>query len=191
MTLLTGTRLSHGRRTVCAALRLSGEATHAHWSLYHQVLNRARWSPLAASRCLLWLIVDTLLPPDAPIDHAIETLLHTSQSEFPVLDGTGGPAGVLGRSDLIRALKQFGPDARVADVMTSPVPTVGHRACLEEAFQILQEQATPAVGVVDASGQLVGLITSETIGEMLMVRDALPKGAHLGPWSLRPGRRTT
>jgi stage IV sporulation protein FB len=68
---------------------------------------------------------------------------------------------------------------------------VGHRACLEEAFQILQEQATPAVGVVDANGQLVGLVTSETIGEMLMVRDALPKGAHLGPWSLRPGRRTT
>jgi Zn-dependent protease/CBS domain-containing protein len=131
------------------------------------------------------------LPPDAPIDHAIETLLHTSQNEFPVVDGTGRPAGVLGRSDLIRALKQFGPDARVADVMTSPVPTVGHRACLEEAFQILQEQATPAVGVVDAGGQLVGLITSETIGEMLMVRDALPKGAHLGPWSLRPGRRTT
>src|SRR6266567_2026351 len=55
------------------------------------------------------------LPPDAPIDHAIETLLHTSQSEFPVLDGTGRPAGVLGRSDPIRALKQFGPDARVAD----------------------------------------------------------------------------
>jgi Zn-dependent protease/CBS domain-containing protein len=131
------------------------------------------------------------LPPDAPIDHAIETLLRTSQNEFPVVDMTGRPAGVLGRSDLIRALKQFGPDASVADVMTSPVPTVGHRACLEEAFQILQEKAAPAVGVVDANGQLVGLVTSETIGEMLMVRDALPKGAHLGPWSLRAGRGAT
>lgn len=127
------------------------------------------------------------LPPDAPIDHAIETLLRTSQNEFPVVDAAGKPAGVLGRSDLIRALKQFGPDARVADVMTSPVPTVGHRACLDEAFQILQEKAAPAVGVIDADGRLVGLVTSETIGEMLMVRDALPKGAHLGPWSRAAG----
>ena len=126
------------------------------------------------------------LPPDTSIDQAIETLLRTSQNEFPVVDG-GRPAGVLGRSDLIRALKQHGPDARVADVMTSPIPTVGHRACLEEAFHILQEKATPAVGVVDANGQLVGLVTSETIGEMLMVRDALPKGKQLGPWSRPAG----
>jgi stage IV sporulation protein FB len=127
------------------------------------------------------------LLPDASIDQAIETLLRTSQNEFPVVDGAGRPAGVLGRSDLIRALKQHGPDACVADVMTSPIPTVSHRACLEEAFRILQEKATPTVGVVDANGQLVGLVTFETIGEMLMVRDALPKGTHLGPWSRAAG----
>ena len=127
------------------------------------------------------------LPPDASIDQAIENLLRTSQNEFPVVDGADRPAGVLGRSDLIRALKQHGPDARVADVMASPLPTVSHRACLEEAFRILQEKTTPAVGVIDANGQLIGLVTSETIGEMLMVRDALPKGTHLGPWSSRRG----
>lgn len=123
------------------------------------------------------------LLPDASIDQAIETLLHTSQSEFPVVDEVGKPAGVLDRSDLIRALKLHGPDARVADVMTSPIPTVSHRACLEEAFHILQEKAAPAVGVTDAKGHLVGLVTSETVGEMLMVRDALPEGTHLGSWS--------
>ncbi len=42
----------------------------------------------------------TLLP-DASVDQAIETLLRTSQNEFPVVDGAGRPAGVLGpkRSD--------------------------------------------------------------------------------------------
>ena len=104
-----------------------------------------------------------------------------------MVEGAGRPAGVLGRSDLIRALKQHGPDARVADVMTSPLPTVSHCACLEEAFHILQEKTTPAVGAVDANGQLIGLVTSETIGEMLMVHDALPKGTHLGPWSRAAG----
>ena len=126
------------------------------------------------------------LTPDATIDHAIETLLRTSQSEFPVVDAAGKPGGVVGRSDLIRALKEHGPDARVADVM-SPIPTVGHRAWLDEAFQTLQQKAATAVAVVDANGQLVGLVTSETIGEMLMVRDALSPGARLGPWSRAAG----
>jgi hypothetical protein len=67
MTLLTGTLLAHGRRTVCSALRFSGEQMNENWSQYHQVLNRARWSPLAASQCFLLLIVETLVPKQATI----------------------------------------------------------------------------------------------------------------------------
>jgi len=74
-TLLIGTLLAHGRRTVCSALRLSAEVDNAHWSAYHQVLTRARWSPLAASRCLLRLIVDRVLAPDAVIEIAIDETL--------------------------------------------------------------------------------------------------------------------
>jgi Zn-dependent protease/CBS domain-containing protein len=122
------------------------------------------------------------LTPDEPIDAAIDTLLRTSQSEFPVVDGQGRPVGVLGRSDLIRTLKQQGPDARVADAMNGEMPTVSHRATLDESFRILQEKSAPAVGIVDREGRLVGLVTSETIGEMLMVQDALPKGSRFGPW---------
>ena len=59
---------------------------------------------------------------------------------------------------------------------------IGYRQRLDDAFKILQEKSAPAVAVVDASGRLVGLITPETIGEMMMVRDALPKGATFGPW---------
>jgi CBS domain-containing protein len=89
---------------------------------------------------------------------------------------------VLGRGDLIKTLKQRGPDALVSDAMTSPMPSVSHRACLEEAFRLLQEKSAPAVAVVDSGGRLTGLISSETIGEMLMVQEALPKGVRFGPW---------
>jgi Zn-dependent protease/CBS domain-containing protein len=123
------------------------------------------------------------LGPTNHIDEAIETLLRTSQSEFPVVDATGHLVGLLDRSHMIRALKQLGPDARVGDVMTTEVPTIGHRQTLEEAFRILQAKSAPAVGVTDGEGKLVGLVTSETLGEMLLVGDALPKGARLGPWS--------
>ena len=50
------------------------------------------------------------LSPDAHIDEAVQTLLQTSQGEFPVVDGTGKPVGVLGRADLIRTIKSHGPD---------------------------------------------------------------------------------
>jgi Zn-dependent protease/CBS domain-containing protein len=128
------------------------------------------------------------LAPQAHVDEAVQTLLRTSQSDFPVIDSEGKPVGLLGRGDIIRALKQLGPDARVADVMTSPVPMLGHRRCLDEAFRILQEKSAPAIAVVDAAGRLVGLVTPETIGEMLMLHEAMPKGASLGPWS-RPANR--
>jgi stage IV sporulation protein FB len=127
------------------------------------------------------------LTPDEHIDAAIETLLHTSQSEFPVIDEGHHLVGLLNRDGMIRAMKTLGPDARVAQAMATDVPTVGDRTCLEDAFRILQEKSAPAVGVVDAAGRLVGLITSETVGQMLMVQHAKPAGARGGPWSRPPG----
>ena len=61
------------------------------------------------------------------------------------------------------------------------MPTIGHRRPLDEALRLLQEKSAPAVAVVDPSGRLVGLVTPETIGEMMMVHEALPKGATLRP----------
>jgi stage IV sporulation protein FB len=127
------------------------------------------------------------LTPQAHVDEAVQTLLRTSQSEFPVVDGADKPVGLLGRGDLIRALKERGPDARVADVMSPKVPTVGHRRCLDDALRLLQEKSAPAVAVVDPDGRLVGLVTAETIGEMMLLQQALPKGATFGPWTRAPG----
>ena len=75
MTLLTGTLLAQGRRTVAAALRASGNGMIANWSSFHQVLNRARWSPLAVSRQLLLLIVETFVPAGASVDLVIDETL--------------------------------------------------------------------------------------------------------------------
>jgi stage IV sporulation protein FB len=127
------------------------------------------------------------LAPDAHVDEAVQTLLATSQGEFPVVDGAGKPVGLLGRGDIIRAIKTLGPDARVADAMAADMPTIGHRHSLEEAFKLLQEKQAPAIGVTDAGGKLVGLVTGETIAEMVMLQNALPKGASFGPWSRPAG----
>ena len=127
------------------------------------------------------------LSPDASVDEAVQTLLQTSQSEFPVVDDLGKPVGVLGRADLIRAIKTRGADARVSDAMTTELPTVSHRVTLEQAFKLLQQRSAPAVGITDTAGRLAGLVTGETIAEMMMLQEALPGGIRLGPWGRPAG----
>jgi len=127
------------------------------------------------------------LKPTEHIDQAIETLLHTSQGEFPVVDDAGRLVGLLARGDIVRALKTRGPNAAVGEAMTTGIPTIAYRHTLDEAFRILQETSAPAIGVLDAQGRLVGLVTPGTVGEMMMVRDALPGRASYGPWGRAAG----
>jgi stage IV sporulation protein FB len=127
------------------------------------------------------------LTREAHVDEAAQTLMRTSQSEFPVVDGNDRPVGVLARGDLVRAFKEHGPHARVADVMTANLPTISQRSRLDEAFRLLQETSAPAVAVIDAGGALVGLVTAETVGHMMMLRQAMPKGTTWGPWSRPSG----
>jgi stage IV sporulation protein FB len=127
------------------------------------------------------------LTPQAHIDEAVQTLLATSQGEFPVVDATGRPAGVLDRGGLIKALKTLGPDARVADAMNREFPTISHRVTREQAFRLLQQKSAPAVGITDAAGKLTGLVTNETIAEMMMLNQAAPQGWRRGPWGRAAG----
>ncbi|HEV8191690.1 MAG TPA: transposase [Ktedonobacterales bacterium] len=75
LTLLSGTLLARGRRTVTAALWHTGHEQDPHFSTFHQVLNRARWSPLQASRRLLMRIIETFVPAGGTLDIVIDETL--------------------------------------------------------------------------------------------------------------------
>ncbi|WP_439595207.1 site-2 protease family protein [Falsiroseomonas sp.] len=111
------------------------------------------------------------LPVTARIADAAELLIRTAQTDFPVVDGGGRLRGILTRSDLVRALQQDGPDAPVLEAMRREVPVVPHRTALEEALRVMQEAAGP-IGVVDSGGRLIGVLTHENLGEMLMLEAA-------------------
>jgi CBS-domain-containing membrane protein len=49
------------------------------------------------------------LTPDAHVEGAVQTLLRTSRSEFPVIDVAGKPVACPARNDLIRALEGAPP----------------------------------------------------------------------------------
>ena len=83
--------------------------------------------------------------------------------------------GVLTRDAMIKALKGRGPDTPVLEVMQANVPTMRARAKLETALRRLMQKEQPVVGVTDADGRLVGLLTVENLGELMMVHSALPK----------------
>jgi CBS domain-containing protein len=76
-----------------------------------------------------------------------------------VLDGGRRLRGVLTRDEMIKALKERGPDAPVIEMMRSDVPIVEHRRNLNEALRLIQEKHLPAVGGNDGAGRLTGLIT--------------------------------
>lgn len=122
------------------------------------------------------------LGPQATIGDAAELLLRTTQHEFPVVDGMGKLHGFLTRNAMIQALSKSGAGTPVIDVMESNVPTVAGTARLDEALKHLQGRSTPAVGIVDWEGHLLGYITPENIGELMMVENA--------GMSMRPRRPT-
>jgi len=112
------------------------------------------------------------LSPLSDIEQAVQALIHTTQTAFPVVDGGGRLRGVLTRDGMIRALRDNGPQTPVMEAMIRDIPLVNHRTSLTAALRLLQERRLPAIGVEDGAGRLVGLITPENIGEMMMVQAA-------------------
>ncbi len=73
--LLVGAILAPGQRTVTAALRVMGRSDHRDYARYHEVLNRAVWSPRQAARILLLLLLQYLDRGDGPLVFGIDETL--------------------------------------------------------------------------------------------------------------------
>jgi hypothetical protein len=74
LVLLIGAVLSPGRRTVAAALRVTGLDQDPHFTNYHRVLNRCRWSSRRVARCLFRRLVSTFVPSGPVIIGLDDTL---------------------------------------------------------------------------------------------------------------------
>ena len=110
-----------------------------------------------------------------PLRRAAEFLVAGSQQDFPVVDGDQ-PIGVLTRDDLIRGIQGRGADLPVGDVRRRDGQFAEANEPLDQTVARMREHGRSALPVL-RGGQLVGLITLENIGDLLLVRDALRRYA--------------
>ncbi len=110
---------------------------------------------------------------DDTLTTASQALLAGSQTDFPVVDSDGAPVGVLTRQGLVRALAAGGPDQRVGDVMTRSIALADPREMLVHAMARLRDHEGSTLMVVDHANRLVGMLTAENVGELMMLREAL------------------
>lgn len=112
---------------------------------------------------------------NALLEHAIAAFMQGSQKEFPIIDDAGRVVGMLCREDMIRALSQHGKDVPVTAVMQSRFPAAFTGEMLSGAFERMVTGGHAAIPVIDAEGNLVGLLTRENVAELMVLHDALAK----------------
>jgi len=111
------------------------------------------------------------LAPDDTLARAVEHILSGCQQDFPVVDG-GRVVGVLTRGDLLTGLAKQGQLAPVAEVMQRNVCSAEAGELVESVLVRLQEDDCKVLPV-KRSGELVGLLTTENLGEYMMIQAAL------------------
>lgn len=111
------------------------------------------------------------LRPDDSLQIAAGQLLHGNQLDFPVVSNNQ-LVGILRRDDLMEGLRTGGRNAAVRDVMTSQPPTADPLEMLDnviERFQAAQLSSLPVI----SQGRVIGMLTVQGVGELVMLRSAM------------------
>ncbi|ALG90216.1 MULTISPECIES: site-2 protease family protein [Actibacterium] len=109
------------------------------------------------------------LRPDDGIQAASAALIRTTQHEFPVLDSDGTLKGFVTRNAIFQAAAGDQPPRKMADIVTTGIPSVALTARLDKALDGLSQGNAPAVAVTDQAGRMIGYITRENIGELMVI----------------------
>ena len=115
------------------------------------------------------------LRPDDTLDTAVQHILAGWQQDFPVVFGDH-VLGILTREDLLRALAAGGSSGVVREAMQREFKVVDSHDMLEIAVARLHESGGRSVPVLH-NGMLVGILTTENVGEFVMIQRALRRAS--------------
>lgn len=124
------------------------------------------------------------LSPDSRMDEAALRMIHTPQQEFPVVDGQGRLRGLLTHATILQAMHAGKADAMAADVMVADIACLPPYQTVDEALRLLEENQVPAIGVNDAQGRFIGLISRANIGEIMTIHILRDKNRPASPLPL-------
>lgn len=107
------------------------------------------------------------------VDRAVDLIMNSYQTDYPIMDLSGKFVGVLTRARLIRALKEVGPEARVVDVMlkAEEVPICGPTQDLSVVWETMVTKGSRVVAI-KRGNQFLGLLTLDDISEVFQVYGA-------------------
>jgi predicted transcriptional regulator len=111
----------------------------------------------------------TVSPHDT-LETVGQHILAGFQQDFPVVDAQR-VVGVIIRADLLAAMANASRDATVATVMRRQFAVARPEEMLIDVLPRLQECRCNAMPVL-VGDQLVGLISAENVGELMMIRAA-------------------
>jgi Zn-dependent protease/CBS domain-containing protein len=116
------------------------------------------------------------------VDRAVDLIMNSYQTDYPVMDLAGRFVGVLTRARLIYALQEVGDDARIVDVMVpaADVPTCAPQQDLSEVWELMMRGGNRVVAVQEG-GKFLGLLTIDDITEVFQVYGAKLAGANHNP----------
>jgi Zn-dependent protease len=110
------------------------------------------------------------LSSEATLEEAVRELLAGSQQDFPVMAGDT-LAGILTRNDLVKAISEGGRQAQVQTAMRQKCAVVSDTEPLRAAFEKMRNGECSTLPVM-RDGRLVGLLTLENVGELVMLSEA-------------------
>ena len=117
------------------------------------------------------------------LGRAIQPILNSMQTDVPVVEDKT-VLGMLRRNDIFTGLSRHGMDVPVINVMNKEFSAVDVNEMLDVALLRLQTCNCKAIPVTH-HGQLVGLITAESIGEFLKVQSTLDQSGRSGKFVAR------
>jgi len=111
------------------------------------------------------------LPASLRAGDVPELLSGNDQSIFPLVDPSLQLRGLATRDELLQAAREL-PAQSPANGVARQLPVVHPETALEEALELMQRLAEPVLAVVNASGQIVGLVSHVQLAELTCLRDA-------------------
>jgi Zn-dependent protease/CBS domain-containing protein len=112
------------------------------------------------------------LTPDATLWEARALLLRTTQDVIPVLDYDRQPQGMVTSADVVSALADSEPHRPIARALRAAAPCVTPAMPLDVAVRRMNEARAPAVVVTDDAGQLLGIVTPDSVARLAALEGA-------------------